>query len=516
MKKKKYNLYLINPDYVYHHYGLQRELSNILGKAAFVFSPALSIIASLTPRNYKIRIINEEIEKIPYNKKPDLVGITAPLTTATQVYKIADRFRAMNVPVIIGGNNATFMTDEAAKHADSVVVGEAESVWHEVLNDFENDNLKKIYKSEKPYEFKKLPKPRWDLYRMVKNLNYISVQVSRGCPYNCEFCIVSKLFGRKQRYRQIDNVIEELKSLPVKRVFFVDDNLTFDKKYIKEFLARIKPLGLSWVCQSSIEIIEDDELLQLMADAGCLQVLIGFESLNPKSLEETGKYQNKIEDYNRAISKVHSYSMSVIGSFVVGFDNDDLSIFDRIYDFSVKNDLIFTMISMLTVAPGTALYDRMKNENRLLPFDQLYFNGSFPCAEYKNIPLVDMYDKYYETLAKLFSTESMGRKIINILKSGVYAKKKSFTEVSFFEKIKSSVFILKNFYFTKDRARKEFFVEVFKLGVNKTAKWDYIVLFIFIMSGFGRYVESSKDFFQKERENILRIQKEFCGKDLPN
>lgn len=235
MRKKKFSLYLINPNYVYHHYGLQRELSSILGKATFVFSPALSIIASLTPGNYKIKIINQEIETIPYNKKPDLVGITAPLTTRDQVFEIADKFRSMNIPVIIGGYNATFMTDETLKHADSVVIGEAEGIWHEVLKDFENGRIKKIYKAEKPYEFKILPKPRWNLYKMVKNLNYISVQVSRGCPYNCEFCIVSKLFGQKQRYRDMDNVIEELKSLPLKRIFFVDDNLTFNKKYMRNF-----------------------------------------------------------------------------------------------------------------------------------------------------------------------------------------------------------------------------------------------------------------------------------------
>ncbi len=504
--KKKYKLLLINPKFKYQHYGTQKELGELMGKRNFIFSLALSIIASFTPKNYKIKIINDEIESIPFNKKVDIIGITTPFTTISRCIEIADQFRVNGIKVIMGGFYATFMTEEISKHADSVVVGEAEGIWQNVLEDFEKGELKKIYKQDKVFDFKKIPIPRWDLIN-TKNLNFIGVQVSRGCPYSCEFCIVSKLFGRKQRYRDIDNVIEELKSLSTKRIFFVDDNFTFNKKYARELMDRMKDLGLSWVCQSSIEIADDDTLLEEMYNAGCISVLIGFESLNPESLKETKKYQNEVEYYEKAIKKIHSKGLQLIASFVVGFDADTITVFDDIYRFSEKNNILFTMISALTVAPGTELYEKYKKENRLLNIDPMYFNGSFPSGRYKNISIIEMYDKYFDTLKKVFSIESMGKKVFNLIDQGVYKVDKRFKDIGVFEKFFSTFRVLKKFYFTKDINKKELFKKLVLYGVNKKTSWDYIGFLIFAIGGFDNYIKSIDTFYDDVREKFLHVEK---------
>ena len=507
MNKKKYLLYLINPKFQYQHYGTQKELGQLLGKKNFIFSLALSIIASLTPKNYKIKIINEEIEKIPYKKKPDLVAITTPFTTKKKCFEIGDKFRAMGIPVIMGGTYATFLTDEVLEHSDCVVIGEAEGVWNEVLNDFENRKLRKIYKAEKPYEFKKIPIPRWDLVK-TKNLNFLGVQASRGCPYNCEFCIVPNIFGRKQRYRDVDNVIEEIKSLPIKRIFFVDDNLTFNKAYMHELIAKLKPLHISWVCQSSIEIADDQILLKEMKEAGCFSILIGFESLNPESLKESNKKHNDIELYENAISKIQEIGLQLIASFVIGFDADTTEVFDQIVKFSEKNNILFTMVSTLTVAPGTNLYERIKKENRLLDIEDIFYNGSFPCMKYKNITLIDMYERYYDAIEKIFSIKSMSKKVKYLLNSGAYKINEGFKDIGIIEKFFSSLKLLKLFFFTKDKEKKEFFKEIIQFGIKKIASWDNIAIFLFIMGGFNEYVNSTKKFYNEIKEKIIKIQNE--------
>lgn len=504
--RKKYKLLLINPKFKYQHYGTQKELGELMGKRNFIFSLALSIIASFTPKNYKIKIINDEIESIPFNKKVDLVGITTPFTTLNRCIEIADKFRAKGVKVVMGGFYATFTTEEISKHADSVVLGEAEGVWQNVLEDFEKGELKKVYKAEKVFDFKRTPIPRWDLVN-TKNLNFIGVQVSRGCPYSCEFCIVSKLFGRKQRYRDIDNVIEEIKSLSTKRIFFVDDNFTFNKKYARELMSRMKNLNLSWVCQSSIEIADDDAFLEEMYNSGCVSVLIGFESLNPESLKETKKHHNKVEYYEKAIKRIYSKGLQLIASFVVGFDADTITVFDDIQKFSEKNNILFTMISVLTIAPGTELYEKYKKEDRLLDIDPVYFNGSFPSGKYKNISIIEMYDKYFGTLKKIFSVESMGKKVFNLLDQGVYKADKKFKDIGIFEKFFSSFRVLKKFYFIKDNNKKEFFKKLALYGVNKTASWDYIGFLIFAIGGFDDYIKSIDNFYDDVREKYLNIER---------
>ena len=502
-KNKKYKLLLINPAFRYHHYGTQIELTKLLGKPSFNYSLSLPTVAALTPDHYEIKIIDEEINEIPYESNPDLVGITCVYATSRAAYEIADKFRNRGKLVVMGGSYATFNPSEVLEHADSVVIGEAEGAWQECLKDFENNNFKRKYKAKKLTDFKTSPIPRWDLID-TKKINSILVQVSRGCPYECEFCLVTKMYGRKRRLRDIDNVIDEIKASPVKRIFFVDDNLTFNKKYARELMKRLKPLNITWFCQSSIELADDLELLKEMADAGCISLLIGFESVNQENIKEIKKHQNVIENYENALKNIHSVGIHVMGSFLVGFDSDNIKTFDNIFDFTIKTNLVFSVFSILSAVPGTELYDRIKKDNRLLEVDPAFCNGMFTTIRAKTMSPIVILDNYYKTIKKLLSPEIMLQKALNLLKTGGFKKAGGAAKgVKFFEKIRSSVFLLKRFYFTKDKKVKELFKEICILGINKVAAWEQIAYLLLSIAGFENYIKNTSHYPDEIREKII-------------
>jgi radical SAM superfamily enzyme YgiQ (UPF0313 family) len=232
-KEKKYKLLLICPKQKYPHFGSQISLAKLLGKKVNNTSRALPILAGLTPEHYEIRIIDEEIEEVPKNYQADIVGITSITASVHRGKMWAEHFRKQGAKVIMGGLHASFNEKDCLTYADSLVKGEAENNWPAVLEDFEKGTLQKIYECKTPADFILKAKPRWDLIDTTKIIS-LSVQTSRGCPFRCEFCMVTKMFGRKIRHRDVDDVIEEIKSLPFRRILFVDDNLTINRKYARE------------------------------------------------------------------------------------------------------------------------------------------------------------------------------------------------------------------------------------------------------------------------------------------
>ncbi len=504
--KKEYLIYLINPKQKYKHYSASADFSILMGRKTISVPLSLPTIAALTPDNYKIRIIDEEVEKLP-KKLPDIVGITATTTTVTRGYEIADFYKKNGIPVIMGGAYVSFRSEEALAHADAVVIGEAENIWAGILNDFENGTLKKTYKSETPTEFKRSPIPRWDLVKRNKIMN-VAVQVSRGCPFACEFCVVSTLFQRKMKYRDIDNVIEEIKSLPLKTVFFVDDNLTFNKEYARELMTKLKPLNISWICQASIEIGKDDELLELMYEAGCKNILIGFESVNPASLKEAHKNQNHIEEYAKAIDKIHSKGMQLIASFIVGFDNDSLKDMDLIYEFSLANNLPFVMLCLLAATPGSEHFKRMEKDCRLTIDNLTIINGGCPSMHYNNFGQIELFDKYIETINKLFSYETIARKTENLLKYERFRYETTKNEdMNPFEKFGVFLTLVRRFIFTTNKTKRNLFFKLFIMAQTGKLSFERLVVHLMTMEGFASYVENMKKTAPELREIIKKHDK---------
>jgi radical SAM superfamily enzyme YgiQ (UPF0313 family) len=500
--EKKLKLLLISPKQQYMGYTAYSELAKMFGKKRLMIPLALPMVAAYTPDNYDIRIVDEETENLPLKYKPDIVGITTLAATKERAFEVGDIYRKQGVKVIMGGINASVLPEEYLEHADCVVIGEAENAWEQCLEDFEKGKLQKIYKAEERCDYVAPKPPRWDLVNM-KNIFQVAVQITRGCPFNCDFCLVSNMFGRKMRFRDIDNVVKEIKSLPSKYIFFVDDNLTINKKYAHELMKRLMPLGISWACMASIDVAEDEILLKEMAEAGCFNILIGFESLNADSLDETHKAHNRGgEKYAESISKIHAAGIHINASFIVGFDNDTLSEFDRIFDFSMKSAMPNVNLHLLTAPAGTVLHNKLKGQGRLFPVSANAGVGFFPMIHYCHMGQMELFDKYMETIQRLFSFDTILEKAKNLFSQGSFTKPGG--RVSFLIKLRLSGIIIKEFIFTSDKNKKELFRFFFHLIREKKIAIDRAFSFMTSMLSSHRQVKSNSQNIEQYRSIIRK------------
>lgn len=330
-------------------------------------------LAASTPDWADVKIIDESVEFIDFTDLPDLVGISTMTATAVRAYEIADAYRSRGVKVVMGGVHASMVTDEALKHADSVVIGEAEDIWPKVVEDAAAGCLEPIYKSETRNEFKRPLMPRRDLINNKLYWTTNAVQTSRGCPHACNFCSVTAYNGRKVRHRDTDSVLEEVETLQrnnllrKKVVAFVDDNIAASPKRAKDLFARLEPMDLMWGSQASITVANDEELVAMASASGCRFLFIGLETLSPESLKEMGKDQNRIEMYAQALRTLKKHKIHVMGAFVFGFDSDNESVFGHTLDFALDNKLQIAQFANLTPYPGTRLYEQLLSENRVTP-----------------------------------------------------------------------------------------------------------------------------------------------------
>jgi radical SAM superfamily enzyme YgiQ (UPF0313 family) len=304
----------------------------------------------------------------------DLVAITSYSAQIYEAYELADRYREAGIPVVMGGIHVIAEPEEAKMHADSVAIGEAEVLWPKIMENFRDNHLQPFYMEEHPatYDLSSSPVPRYDLLA-TESYNRITVQTSRGCPHDCEFCAGSKLFGQGFRQKPVELIVKEIEKIKEKwqRPFieFADDNTFVDKKWSKDFLKALIPLKVKWFTETDISIAEDEELLRLMYQSGCYQLLIGLESTSKESLDgiDTHNWKLKQRDkYLESINRIQSNGITVNGCFVVGLDGDTPDIFTDIRDFIETSKLLEAQVTVLTPYPGTPLYKRLKQEGRLI------------------------------------------------------------------------------------------------------------------------------------------------------
>jgi len=347
---------------------------------------ALPTIAALTPADVEVEITDENIEQIDFDEDVDLVGITCNTWLAPRAYEIADEFRKRGAIVVLGGIHPSMLPYEAIQHADVVVIGEAENVWGNLVEDFKREKIQPFYKSSEFPKLENLPIPRWDL---LKNGRYFyhTVQTTRGCPYNCEFCTVKAMSGGKYRYKPVKDTIRELEVLldiEKKLIFFVDDNLVGDKKHARDLLRALVPLKIVYFAQVSLNVARDNELLYLLAESGCRKVIIGFESLVSANLRQMGKDKSyKVEGYKEDIMKIQSFGIEIQGSFIFGYDFDDETVFEKTVNFINSTSLVIPILSILTPLPGTRLFRRFDKEGRLLYNDWAKYDGRHVCFKPK-------------------------------------------------------------------------------------------------------------------------------------
>ena len=332
--------------------------------------PSLTLqqVAAITPENHDIEIVDERYEKIDLEKKYDLVGISCLTYNSLRGYEIADHYRKKGITVILGGYHASLMPDEAKEHADSIVIGEAEFTWPILIKDFEKGQLKKIYKADRLTKSNEIPSARHDIgvYTPLAE----AIQASRGCPTGCEFCAMNVVEGKVFRGRPIDEVVNEIKSLKAKRVFFSDASLTINPKYSKELFKKMAETGKKFDCFGNINVLaRDDEFLKLAKKAGVIKWYLGIESISQENINQAGKGTNKVENYAKAIKKIQENGMDVTGFFIFGLDFDTVDTFDNtlkaIYDWRLDE----ASFSILTPYPGTRLFDRYEKDKRITNYD---------------------------------------------------------------------------------------------------------------------------------------------------
>ncbi|MCK4365444.1 MAG: radical SAM protein [Thermoplasmatales archaeon] len=329
-------------------------------------------LAAAIPKNHTITFVDELVEDIDFDLDADLVAITTFTRVANRTYEIADEFRKRGKKVVMGGWHVTALPDEGIQHADSIVIGEGEYTFPQLIKDLENDKLKQFYEQEEPVDLDSIPLLSKEEFNKYGSGSFLkNIQVSKGCPVGCEFCSISnRKNGHIHRKRSIENVMQEIKNISQKMIGFADPSLTINPKYTKELFKEMKGLNKKFSAEGNANVLaKDDELLKLASEAGCTGWGIGFESVNQESLNGIGKTTNKVEDYQTAIKKIHDHGMRVEGAFVFGFDTDKPDVFDYTIDTIKDWDIDLIDINTLTPYPGTPLYDRLEKENRILTKD---------------------------------------------------------------------------------------------------------------------------------------------------
>ncbi|MCC7029847.1 MAG: B12-binding domain-containing radical SAM protein [Chitinophagaceae bacterium] len=326
-------------------------------------------LAALTPAEHRVRVFHQQVDKIDYHTDADLIAISFFSGFAPAAFKMAATFRQMGKTVIAGGPHVTFNTEESLRHFDAIATGEAESVWEQIILDFSNGKLKPVYQGIAT-DLKNIPTPRFDLLSdkfFVKKV----IQATRGCPFTCSFCTVPTL-NPGFRLRPVKDVIQDASYDHFKYwwqrkvVWFWDDNLTIDRKYITALLTEMKPLKKWWLTQASLDIAKDDKLLDLMRDSGCIGVFLGIESFGKNSLADANKKQNKIENYKTAVAAIHKRGIAVMAGFIAGFDHDTCDSIEEMSDRIMEIGIDVPFLSIMTPFRGTPIYKNLKMNDRIL------------------------------------------------------------------------------------------------------------------------------------------------------
>ena len=416
---------LIYPEYPDTFWSFKHALKFISKKASF---PPLGLltVSSMLPQEWKKRLIDMNVSSLTENdlKWADYVFISAMIVQRKSAKEVIEKCKKLGIKVVAGG--PLFTTEyKDFKDVDHLVLNEAENTLPSFLEDLKNGCAQQIYTSTEWPDIRETPSPQWDLVDTRKYAS-MSIQYSRGCPFNCEFCDIIVLNGRKPRTKNTDQILNELETLFAYRwrggVFFVDDNFIGNRKKLKK---EILPSLIDWMerekypfhffTEASINLSDDEELMQLMVKAGFKKVFIGIETPNEESLTECNKYLNKNRDLIASVKKIQDHGLEVQGGFIVGFDNDPPSIFEKQISFIQKSGIVTAMVGLLNAPRGTRLYERLKKENRLLD-DSTGDNTDFSINFIPKMNVETLINGYKKILNTIYSPKHYYNRVITFLK----------------------------------------------------------------------------------------------------
>ena len=327
---------------------------------------SMAVLAGLTPTDWDVRFYDDRMEEIPFDEPTDLVAMSVETFTALRAYKIARQFRARGIPVVMGGYHVTLLPEEAASEADAIIIGDAEPVWLQLLDDARRGELQPVYRGQSRRTLRGVSLRR-EIFGKRPYQNITLVEFARGCNFKCDFCAITAFHSATQNHRPADEVADEMRRTGSNRFFIVDDNIVSQPERARELCRAMIPLGINWVGQASIHIAQDDELLELMVASGCRGILIGMESLDPANLRSMGKEWNLAAgSFAESLARFRAHGLAVYGTFVFGYDNDDAKQIERSVAFAREHKLFLAAFNHLIPFPGTPLYRRLEAEGRLL------------------------------------------------------------------------------------------------------------------------------------------------------
>lgn len=376
-------------------------------------SPPLGLytIAAMFRDSHKVTVENENVQDLTMDDRPDIVGISVNVDSLPRALEISDAYRSRGIPVVLGGIMPTLAPEMVPEDSvDAICIGAAEGTWPDIIRDLSSGGLKKIYRCSRPLKGEDIIPPAYDMIPKSDYLYSNIFHTSRGCPFRCDFCYNS---SPERRYlnRPVADVLEEVKASGIKHVMFIDDNFVGNPKWVREFLPELKKLGIRWNAAVSINVVDIPGMLDLMKDCGCMGLFIGFESINPSSVDGVHKVQNDVAKYEYAVEEIHRRGIMINASFVFGLDSDTPETFRMTLDWIVKNRIETVTSHILTPYPGTELYRRMQEEGRLLTTDLNLYDTAHVVMQPKNMTQEELYKGYLWIYDQVYSFRNIIRRM---------------------------------------------------------------------------------------------------------
>ena len=381
-------------------------------------SPPLGLytIANMFRDEHEVVIEKENIQKLDLTDHPDIVGISVNVDSLPRALEIASEYKLKGVPVVLGGILPTMAPEMIPDGCvDVICIGAAEGTWRDIVKDVQSRSLKKVYRCSHQLSGKDIISPAYDLIPKSNYLYSNILHTSRGCPFRCDFCYNSSP-ERWYVCRPIKDVVEEVKRCNRGHVMFIDDNFVGNPKWTRELLPELKALGIKWNAAVSINVVDIPGMLDLMKECGCQGLFIGFESINPSSVDGVHKVQNDVTKYEYAVKEIHKRGIMINASFVFGLDSDTKDTFQATVDWIVKNKIETVTSHILTPYPGTELYRRMKDEGRLLTEDLNLYDTAHVVMNPRNMTQEELYNGYLWVYEQVYSYKNIIRRIPDSIK----------------------------------------------------------------------------------------------------
>ena len=405
MNKKK--ILLIQPT-PYDQHG------NLVKKSKLYFvGLALPLLAALTPDEYEVELCYETIEEVPFDTDAGLIGISSMGHAVMRTIDIAKKFRELGKTVVLGGYMVSLMPEEAKKYGDAVMIGDAEETWAQMLSDYSNGTLQKVY--QKRLTKLETPLPKYELLLNKRIGNFLPVQAGRGCPKTCSFCSVYCLYKGQYLKRSIPDVmrdIKRVKELGFKQFLLLDDNIFSNRDYAIELCAEIKKLKMKWMTQCSIDISKDEELLDIIASSGCYVLSFGLESISKESLKSMNKSWANPDKYSEQIKIIKKHGIDISTEMVVGAEGDTLESIRATARFVADNGIAVPRFYILTPIPGTKFWDEMQEQNRIYNTDIYSYNSCEAVHVPKNMTPEELTKAYWELYNEVYSMKNIAKRTI--------------------------------------------------------------------------------------------------------